>query len=163
MRHLLLVSSLISLTGCGVLPAKSFHTQIEIAASPEAIWDVLADNARYAEWNPYHVKVAGRLAVGETLDVLILKPNGDQVEIEPKVLRVDPPHELTWGGGVRGLFVGEHVFLIRPIDATRSLLVQKEDFSGIFVPFASLGSIEEGYNLMNRALKQRVESTAEER
>lgn len=146
------------LTGCSVLPVRSFHTQIEIDAPPEAVWDVLADTARYAEWNPYHVKVHGPLRVGEDLDVLIVKPNGDQVELAPTVMRIEPPRELTWGGGIHGLFFGEHAFLIEPLDTARSLFVQKEEFKGLFVPFASLGSIEEGYNQMNEALKQRVEA-----
>ena len=98
-----------------MIPGKSFHTHIDIDATPKAIWTVLAETARYPEWNPYHVKVVGRLETGQSLEVLIHKPNGEKVEIAPQVFRIEPERELTWGGGIQGLFFGEHVFLIETI------------------------------------------------
>lgn len=80
-----------------------------------------------------------------------------QLEIEPEVFRIVPGRELSWGGGIRGLFFGEHIFLLERVAPGRTKLIQKETFEGIFVPFAELGSIEEGYNLMNHALKQKIE------
>jgi hypothetical protein len=80
------------------------HTEIEIAASPGTVWDVLVDLAGYADWNPYHVLVEGQPDIGERLIVHIEKPNGDTVTIRPHVITVDPERELTWGGGLRGVF-----------------------------------------------------------
>lgn len=34
---------------------KAFHVEIEIAAPPEAVWDVLTDTEHYQEWNPTQV------------------------------------------------------------------------------------------------------------
>ena len=36
--------------------------------------------------------------------------------------------------------------------------MHKETFAGLFVGFAELGTIEEGYELMNAALKEKVEA-----
>lgn len=146
---------LILASGAGC--AKNFYTEIEIEAESEEVWLVLADNEKYPEWNPYHVRVEGTLEVGEELLIEIHKPNGNQLTIEPRVFRVIPGRELAWGGGVPGLFFGEHIFLLERIAPGRTKLIQKETFDGIFVPFAELGSIKAGYERMNEALKRRVE------
>ncbi|MCI5077874.1 SRPBCC domain-containing protein [Oricola sp.] len=137
--------------------AMDIHTDILIHAAPDEVWSVLADNRRYGEWNPYHVEVEGTLAEGETLDLKIDKPDGTQVAIRPHVMRVVENRELVWGGGIRGLFRGVHVFELQSVGPRCTRLIQRESFDGIFVRFASLGGIEDGYNRMNQALKRRVE------
>lgn len=144
-----------------MIPNKHIYTEIDISARPETVWSILTDNEKFPEWNPYHVKVVGNLKVGEKLFVEIHKPNGEKIEIHPHVLRMAPLEELTWGGGIKGIFFGEHVFLLRHLDDKSTKLVQKEDFSGFATPFASLDAIDEGYNLMNKALKERAEAVEE--
>ena len=144
------------LSALGLIACKSIHTELPIDASPERVWSVIVDTEHYPEWNPYHVRVRGELREGETLEVEIEKPNGNHVSLEPEVLRVRENQELTWGGGVPGLFTGEHVFEILPREGG-VLFVQREEFRGLFVLFAELDTIEEGYDLMNQALKRRIE------
>ena len=144
------------LSALGVNACKSIHTELPISAPPEEVWQVITDTERYPEWNPYHVQVRGQLREGETIQVEIEKPNGNHVSLEPEVLRVRENQELTWGGGITGLFTGEHVFEILPRE-DGVLFVHREEFRGLFVPFAELDTIEEGYHLMNQALKRRIE------
>lgn len=151
-----LLASLLA-SACTSLPTKNIYTQIEIEAPVSRVWAILADNESYPDWNPYHVSVRGQMLPGRTLEVVVHKPNGERIEIEPRVMRMVPLQELTWGGGVRGIFHGEHVFLLEEIDAVNTRLIHKEDFVGIAVPFASLDAIEEGYRQMNQALKIRAE------
>lgn len=134
------------------------HTEIEIHARPDDVWDALVDVDSYPTWNPYHVHVDvdGELAAGQRLVVEIHKPNGDQVTIRPHVLRLERGRELTWGGGPRRIFRGEHTFIVEPT-ATGTRLIHSEVFSGFAVRFASLDSIEEGYTAMNLALKRHLE------
>ena len=136
------------------------HTEIEIAASQAEVWAVLADNARYREWNPYHVRVDGDLVEGARLNVELSKPDGSVVMIRPHVLAVAPEKRLDWGGSIRGVFKGVHVFELHASGNGCTRLVQRESFAGLFVGFAKLDGIEEGYNRMNRALKARVEDDA---
>ena len=151
-----LLASLLA-SACNSLPSKRVYTEIEIHAPVNRVWTILADNESYPDWNPYHVSVRGQMLPGRKLEVVLDKPNGERVEIEPRVMRVIPMRELTWGGGLRGIFHGEHVFLLEEIDAANTRLVHKEDFVGIAVPFASLDAIEDGYRQMNQALKNRAE------
>ena len=158
MKRLTILFSTIAVWAVSGCKGKHIHTEISINAEPEVVYGVLADNARYPEWNPYHVRVEGALEIGNELQVEIHKPNGDTVNIHPKVMRIFPGRELTWGGGIKGIFFGEHVFLLEQTDTGGTHLIHKEDFNGIFVPFASLDAVEEGYNAMNHALKKRVEA-----
>lgn len=149
---------LITITCFSLIGCKYIYTDIEIKAPPHKVWAVLADIPQYPDWNPYHVKVEGKLKIGEELSVTIHKPNGIKLTIEPHVIQIILGKELTWGGGIHGLFHGKHVFLIEKTQEGHTKLIQKEDFEGIFVPFASLDAIDEGYRLMNEALKHRVEA-----
>ncbi|MCB1167089.1 MAG: SRPBCC domain-containing protein [Leptospiraceae bacterium] len=153
-RRLLWISAILTAMLAGF--CKSIHTELKIRATPAEVWSVLMDNKKYPEWNPYHVRVEGELKEGNTIVVEVHKPNGNRIVLEPEVLRIRPERELTWGGGIPGLFTGEHVFEIVPCEEG-VVLIHREKFSGIFVPFAELDSIEEGYAQMNQALKERVE------
>jgi hypothetical protein len=141
-----------------LFPGKHVCTEVEIAAPPQAVWSVLADNANYPAWNPYHVQVTGEMAPGQKLMVHIHKPNGEETTVKPHLLRLVPNRELTWGGGVRGLFYGEHVFLLEETAEHHTRLIHKESFRGLAVRFVPLEAIDEGYALMNEALKRHIEA-----
>ncbi len=136
---------------------KRIHTEIEISAPRDVVWKILADIDDYPKWNPYHLKVEGRLALGETLKVYIRKPNGEEVEIEPHVMVLNKLDQLSWGGGLRPLFYGRHDFILEEVAENKTRLIHKEVFEGLVVPFAALEAIDEGYDLMNRALKDWIE------
>jgi len=150
--------SVIALSACSLLPEKKIYTEIDINTPKQIIWDILIDNQAYPQWNPYHVKVEGDLQLGQILKLEIHKPNKSVVHIEPHVMEIKPLQRLIWGGGIEGIFYGKHVFELLSLREGVTRLVHKERFSGIAIPFAELGSIEEGYNLMNEALKKRAEA-----
>lgn len=58
------------------------------------------------------------------------------------------------------LSYGEHIFKLEPLDTDKTRLLHNERFAGLALPFASLDAVEEGYNLMNHALKEHVEAIA---
>ncbi|HPI90566.1 MAG TPA: hypothetical protein PK859_14770 [Spirochaetota bacterium] len=51
-----------------------------------------------------------------------------------------------------------HTLDLVEIDAGKTKLVQKEDFSGILVPFFNFDSTVSGFTMMNEALRKRVEN-----
>lgn len=159
MKFIFILISTTLLMGCGILPQKNIFTEIEIQAPTNVVWDVLMDNQSYPQWNPYHVKVEGTLKVGEELTLEIHKPNGSEIHIEPVVMELIPFELLSWGGGIKGIFHGKHVFELHQISEFKTHLIHKETFAGIAIPFAELDTIEEGYHLMNEALKQRIEAS----
>ncbi len=159
MKLIFVFLSCILLMGCGMLPQKNIVTNIEIQAPTNAVWEVLMDNQSYPLWNPYHVKVEGTLKVGEQLKLEIHKPNKSEIHIKPVVMDIIPFKLLTWGGGIKGIFHGKHVFELQRLSEFKTRLIHRETFAGIAIPFAELDTIEEGYHLMNEALKKRVEAS----
>lgn len=83
---------------------------------------------------------------------------------KPLVLAADAPHEFRWRGsfGVRGLFDGEHSFVLEEIGKSRTRFVHCERFTGLLVPMVMRGVILErtrnGFVAMNEALKAKAEA-----
>jgi hypothetical protein len=117
---------------------RELRSEIEIAAPPERVWEVLTDSDRYPGWNPFMRSVVGRCALGSRLTV-----------------RIKPP-------GARGMtfFDGEHRLAIEPLEGGRTRFVQSERFSGLLVGlFAkTLAATQRGFEQMNAALKIQVEA-----
>lgn len=142
----------------------TLHTEIEIAAAPDAVWAILTDSARLSEWNPFLHRLEGGLTPGNTLTIELGTPGRKRMTFRPRVLRAEPGRELRWRGKllVRGLFDGEHCFELQPTPAGTRLR-HYEHFTGLLVPLLR-GMLERdtrpGFELMNRALKDRAEAPA---
>lgn len=137
-------------------------TEIAIHASADAVWDVLTDLRRFGDWNPFIPKAEGEVKEGARLEVRIEPPGGTGMTFRPKVTQVRAGRELRWLGHlwIPGLFDGEHIFEIEPTEEGAVRFVQRERFKGLLVPllWRSLErSTRQGFEEMNRALKQRVE------
>ncbi len=153
---LALVLSQLLITGCSTI---SIRTAIEIDAPRDEVYEVLAHIESYPEWNPYHRKIEGELKEGADLIVYVTRPDGVEVEVPPHVIRIVEDKEITWGGGIKGIFYGEHRFLLESTETGTTVLRHDEDFSGFAVGFADLppGVIADGYHQMNMALKKKLE------
>ena len=145
------------ISGCATI---AIRTSVEIDAPREQVYAVLADLKSYPKWNPYHREVKGEFKEGAELKIDVLRPDGKQVEVPPHMIRIVENKEITWGGGIRGIFYGVHSFLLEPGSEGKTLLKHNEDFTGIAIGFADLPPdvIADGYHQMNMALKAIVES-----
>ena len=112
------------------------RTEIEIRATPERTWAVLADFAAHPQWNPFVRTIEGELKTGAKLTVSVKPEGGSGMTFRPTVLAVVPNRELRWRGRllVPGLFDGEHYFLIQRLAAGSCRFVHGEAFSGLLVP-----------------------------
>ncbi|GAB4252757.1 MAG: hypothetical protein Kow00129_13650 [Thermoleophilia bacterium] len=82
-----------------------------------------------------------------------------------RITRFEDERILVWHGGlpVPGLFLGEHVFLLREDPRGGSILRQNERYRGLLAP--CLGPIlarlsRRGFQRMDEALKKRAEDLA---
>src|SRR5688500_4477572 len=91
---------------------KELHTTIDIDASPEQAWAVLADFERYGEWNPFVTAIQGSATPGLRLRVRLTPPGARGVTMKPRVTVVEPGRTFEWLGSivVRGIFDGRHRF-----------------------------------------------------
>jgi hypothetical protein len=144
---------------------KELHSEIEIDASAERVWDILADFAAYPRWNPFIRHISGKLEVGERLEVRLEPPGGRGITLRPTVLRAEPNRQLRWLGHllVPGLFDGEHTLATEPLEENRVRFVQHEAFKGVLVPLVarSLQNTLRGFEEMNGALRERAEALPE--
>jgi hypothetical protein len=109
---------------------------IQIDASPQQVWQVLTDRAAYPRWNPFITSSTGPLRLGATLTNRMHDASGDTT-FTPVVQVVEPGRELRWLGSVGPGFIfdGQHTFTITPLGPDRVLFTQREDFTGVAVPF----------------------------
>lgn len=146
---------------------KSIKTQITIDASPEQVWAVLIDFDQYPEWNPFLISVKGAPVVGTFLDNEIKTNEKKIMKFQPEVLVAEANSEFRWIGKtfIKGLFDGEHYFKLKSNEDGSTTLTHGENFSGV-LSGVIMKMIEEdtlkGFEAMNSALKQRVESMKKE-
>ena len=134
-----LAALIVVVTGYAVYTNVSPYTleaSIEIQATPQQVWAVLADTAHYPQWNPFITSSSGQIHVGATLTNVMHDATGNTT-FTPTVLVAEPGRELTWIGRVPpgGIFTGVHTFTITQIRPGVVLFTQREDFTGVGVPF----------------------------
>lgn len=147
---------------------RDIRASVDIAAPPDRVWSVLTDVSEYAAWNRFMPSIVGDLQEGCHIDVRACPPRGPNLRFRATVMEVEPSRELRWLGrlGVRGLFDGDHRFVVEDLGSGSTRLTQHEVLSGLLVPllgtFIAKRSLP-GFREMNQALKSRVESKEGER
>lgn len=141
------------------------HTEVEIDAPPEAVWQVLTDLDQYPDWNPFIVSAEGRAEVGEKLTNRMQPPGGRGITFKPVVTVVEPSLTFEWLGrlGLPGIFDGRHRFDLTPNETGGTVVTHSEQLDGILVRFMRSSLDTEtmaGFEAMNVALKDRVEAAA---
>ena len=139
------------------------ETQIDIAATADRVWSILADFPAYANWNPFVRSIDGIARAGSKLRVSIQPVGGAAMAFRPTVLVANAGVELRWLGRliVPGLFDGEHYLQLFTQAPGRVRFVQGEKFNGLLVGLAK-ATLERGtrpgFIAMNEALKARSET-----
>ena len=140
---------------------KEVYSEIQINASASVVWDILTDFEKFGEWNPFIKEISGTLKEGSELRIFIEPPNSKGMEFKPTLKKVETEKKIQWLGKVwiPKLFDGDHSWTINQIDDNIVLFIQKERFTGIFIPFFSklLKNTKSGFEMMNQNLKQRAE------
>ncbi|MCX4247694.1 SRPBCC domain-containing protein [Paraliomyxa miuraensis] len=140
---------------------REVRTEIEIAAPPQAVWDVMAALDRWSEWNPIiaGVELRGPLREGTRGRLMLELPVGGRQSLAVRLCTVRPPHELVWEGGVRGVVKGRHGFRLEETSkGTR--LHHYEAFSGVLAPAlvrVMRGWLGQGYRRLNEGLRNHCE------
>lgn len=143
---------------------RQIKTSIIINAPRENVWKILLDTASWREWNPFAISVIGEPREGNKIDVSLKLPgNKNAMVLQPVVTKIQVPEEFRWFGHlvIPGVFDGEHIFQLEETDEKTTKFHQSEIFggflSGIILKFIEAKTID-GFNHMNKALKQRAES-----
>jgi hypothetical protein len=135
--------------------------RVGVAASPEAIWQVLADLKGWELWNPLYPKAEGQIRIGAALDVT-LRLRGSDRQIRPVIVDWVPNEQLLWrlsllGGLVKTL----RYFEIEQLAEASCIVSNGEIFQGVLGPTVVRqmgGTVRRGLAAMNEALKTRAEA-----
>ena len=158
-------TALVAAFGIGQITGPSIETEIEIEASADAVWKELANTEAYADWNPFVRRISGNLEAGEYLQVTVGADGNSPMDFTPEVLVADENEELRWVGrlGFKGIFDGEHYFILQETDHGTTLFRHGENFSGLLgYPLIALirEDTHKGFLAMNDALKARAEANS---
>ena len=144
----------------------NIHTEIDIAAPAERVWEILTDFDDYPQWNPMIPRMRGELVVGAPLRFAITVNRRVNVPITAELVTAEAPHELRWVGPgyspLRRVLSGSHYFVIEPIDDEHVRFSHGEDFTGLML-LGRWRRVEKAltpiYNALNRAIKRRAEAS----
>ncbi len=133
------------------------ETQIIISSSAPKVWEILMDFEGYPSWNPFIKHISGVATRGNTINIEL-----GGMKFKPEVQELKQNQKFSWLGKLflKGLFDGNHEFIIEVIDGKTVVFHQNESFSGILVPFLKNKLKKEtktGFQEMNQALKERCE------
>lgn len=134
---------------------KKIRTEILIPAAVDQVWEVLLNTSEYPTWNPFIRKFEGDIEKNKKVKISINPPGGSRMNFSPTIIKKENNRELRWLGklGISGLFDGEHYFILEEVSPAETRLIHGENFSGLLVPFIGLEKTEEGFKLMNEAIK----------
>lgn len=146
--------------------SREFLTYVDIDASIESAWSVLADFANFRDWCPTLREVQGEPVVGCRLRLRLASAPGAEgtVGLSAAVRVVEAPNHLAWGGGVPGLpwlLDVHHWFRLEALGTDRCRLHHGERFQGLLLPLVwpfVAQRVEAGYPAFNAAFKRRCEA-----
>lgn len=141
---------------------RHLETSILIKAPKSVVWNILTDLNAYPEWNPLIKKSKGDVKVGNRIENEMHLSGQKPQTFKPKLLVVQPEKELRWLGSllIKGIFDGEHYFILENTPEGYTQLKHGEHFSGILSGFImrQIGeATEKGFQDLNQALKARSE------
>jgi hypothetical protein len=138
-------------------------TSIEIGATPQKIWQILTNFEKISDWNPFISNVEGDLKSGNKLSISLQLPESINIKYRPYVQKAEPYNEIRCLSSLLfpGILDSEYTLALMPIDDKRTFLLQIENFKGILLPiiWAEIETkLKSGFQNMNQALKQKVET-----
>jgi hypothetical protein len=143
--------------GTGIV--KSYEANSTIAASPDAIWEILVDAPGYAEWDSGVVRIEGRIEPGNRIKVVSEANPGRSFPV--KVTEFSPGRKLVWSGGMPlGLFKGVRTFTLSRGEGGPTEFRVREEYTGplLGMIWKSMPDLGPSFQRFATGLKRKAES-----
>jgi len=135
----------------------------EVEAPAERVWQVICDLPRYSEWNPFVVRCASTLVVGDPIDMRVrVLPFWAQPQRE-RVLEHRPGRRLCYEIEALplGALASRRCHDVTPLGDSRSRYVSRFELSGWLSPWIARllgGRLRAGFSAMSAALCARAQA-----
>ncbi len=140
-----------------MLGKKSVHTEIQINASPSAVWSALSNLDEVRSWNKVLIPIDGELAVGSSVNYEFYQEEGGKPASMPgKVLKLEKEKLINQAGGMTGILTFNHQYIIEPAEGGCTVTIH-EEYRGLMVPFWNPAPVEKAYARLLQSLKAHVE------
>ena len=104
----------------------------EIRATPEKIWGLLTDAAKFPAWNSTVTSLEGPIELGGKLALKVkLDPKRT---FKPRVTQLEAPRQMVWSDGFAPMFRGVRTFTLSPSGNGATEFAMTEVFSGAMLP-----------------------------
>lgn len=144
--------------------AVRIEASCDIDAPIDRVWSILADLARYGEWNPFTPRVDATLRVGEPVVLHVAMRPGKKLLVQREMCTANDPaaRELAWGTtlGARFLLRANRVQRLTELPTGGTRYWTADTFAGALVPIVMAlyrADIQRGFDETARALKARAE------
>jgi hypothetical protein len=138
---------------------KAFSVRVFIRATPERIWALLTDAAKFTRWNNTVEKVDGKIALGERVTI---HPKINPGRVFPvTVAEFEPPRSMLWTGGMPlGLFKGQRTFTLTPALNGDVEFSMREEYTGLMAPLIcrSIPDLQPAFDEFASDLKRAAEA-----
>jgi hypothetical protein len=138
---------------------KAFSVRVFIRATPERIWALLTDAAKFTRWNNTVEKVDGKIALGERVTVHPKINPGRAFPVT--VAEFEPPRSMVWTGGMPlGLFKGQRTFTLTPALNGDVEFSMREEYTGLMAPLIcrSIPDLQPAFDEFASDLKRAAEA-----
>ncbi len=142
---------------------KFYEAATTIQATPERVWEVLADGPGWERWDS-GARLEGEIAPGHKVK-LTSEASGDRVFVL-RVTAFNPPHGMTFSGGMPlWLFRGVRTFRLDPVvadspdGAGATRFTMREEYSGPMLPliWRSMPDLQPSFDRFAAGLKAAAE------
>jgi len=141
--------------------AFKIEDRMGVQAPAEVIWAVIADLARWPQWNPVYPRAEGVLAFGAKLDMDLQLPGRPPMRLRPVVADWVPNDQLHMNLSFAGGLVKSTRYIeIERLTPTGCILSNGELFKGVglsLIDHATRRAIATAFAEMTAALKARAE------
>jgi hypothetical protein len=141
---------------------------VDIAAAPEAVWQVMTDFDRYPEWNPFAVRCSTSLLPGDPIDmsVAFILPGRRRLRQREWIRTHTPGREFSYSMAPVPFSAlrSRRTQSITPLGDAQTRYTSRFELSGWLHPVVQLllgARLHRGFHAMTAALLKRVEQSGE--
>lgn len=146
------------------LKDKKIHTEIEINAPREEVWQVLTDFEKMHEWSSSFQNLEGEFKQDGKATAFFKGPLGKTIKAEHSIIEFEEGVSFGWSDPMAMGVRDYHIFRLEDLPDGKTKFIQSDHFTqghSWFMQLMMNNSMEKMYAKFNQELKDRVESMIE--